>query len=825
MKTEKEMPNKSQYPIYSCYYPVFTFLLLCFAAILGTAVPFETNAASTPTPTNTNESPMITLEITGEGLSGSFEVGFRDESLVGLDIFDAFRPFSLSGTFAQISHLIGDQRLARSLLPTDLDEDTALPLEIRATTAGTYTITAALKNIPEGWAIEFEDSEASGAITLFDGTSFTIDLPQFMAKRAAVSTTQSTQFTLTIAPGVPPVSANTDLFGVQNQPLVLSFEQFPFTDTDAADSLAAIQIISLPEVGNLIRDTNDNDVLDAGEAVTAQDTISRTALNQGIVKWLPPDGQNGFRTDSVDFKVGDGVAFSGMNRAYVTLDANSLTLSSASASSGWRFITNPFDSKLSDFLEPVWTQGFAEGADINTGSPNVFIYQESSQSFSPFSGLDSNLSAASGLAIFLFTDDDAFTAGVQGGWPKTLSTAGAPQTGTTNVQLKSTDADLSGDLSNEEGWNLMGNPYGTTISVDSLLADIGTVFTGVSQGVYVWDQKANSGDGAYINLEAGNNERIAPFQAFFVRILDVGQQASAPLTNRIRTKESVAFRKQLTTSTTDAPVQLTLEQNGLKSVLELDFQQEATAGIDVFDGFHLPSLSVTDQILESYFYVDGQRLIRSVIPQKLDSSVVIPIQMQTNKSGDYTMNIQIAELPEGIHLELHNRTTGEIMPVYDGFELDGQLSTHAMEPNASAKIEPGSTMSLSPPTGRQTGDERYQNSFSHSNFSVVVRQEIATNTGSDALKNSLPRKVTLRQNYPNPFNPSTTITFALPKPSAVSLDVYTLSGRRVATLIEGQRGAGEHRVVFNAEHVSSGIYLYQLKTDKISITQKMVLIK
>ncbi|MDP2983673.1 MAG: FlgD immunoglobulin-like domain containing protein [Candidatus Latescibacter sp.] len=91
-----------------------------------------------------------------------------------------------------------------------------------------------------------------------------------------------------------------------------------------------------------------------------------------------------------------------------------------------------------------------------------------------------------------------------------------------------------------------------------------------------------------------------------------------------------------------------------------------------------------------------------------------------------------------------------------------------------------------------------------------------------------PQVFTLKQNLPNPFNPATTIGFALRKSSQVSLKVYDLLGREVVTLANGEKSAGEHRVIWNGsdnsgKQVSSGVYLYRLIAGGREETRKMLL--
>lgn len=89
----------------------------------------------------------------------------------------------------------------------------------------------------------------------------------------------------------------------------------------------------------------------------------------------------------------------------------------------------------------------------------------------------------------------------------------------------------------------------------------------------------------------------------------------------------------------------------------------------------------------------------------------------------------------------------------------------------------------------------------------------------------------LEQNFPNPFNPQTTIRFHLRKPGIVTLVVYDLLGRKIAVLVDGKRSAGNYRVDFSAEDLSSGIYFCSLWFNPensgrgFTQTRRMVLIR
>jgi hypothetical protein len=79
--------------------------------------------------------------------------------------------------------------------------------------------------------------------------------------------------------------------------------------------------------------------------------------------------------------------------------------------------------------------------------------------------------------------------------------------------------------------------------------------------------------------------------------------------------------------------------------------------------------------------------------------------------------------------------------------------------------------------------------------------------------------------YPNPFNPTTTLSYALPEAAKVTLNVYDVSGRLVAEVVNGWRNAGVHDVLFDGSGLASGIYVFTLTAGDYNTTGKMVLMK
>ncbi|MGC8898731.1 MAG: C25 family cysteine peptidase [Bacteroidota bacterium] len=95
----------------------------------------------------------------------------------------------------------------------------------------------------------------------------------------------------------------------------------------------------------------------------------------------------------------------------------------------------------------------------------------------------------------------------------------------------------------------------------------------------------------------------------------------------------------------------------------------------------------------------------------------------------------------------------------------------------------------------------------------------------ESTSENIPKEFALSQNYPNPFNPSTTIHFALPVDSHVTLKVYDMLGREVMTLVDGYQNAGYHEVKFDGTRFSSGIYIYRLTADNFVSVKKMLMLK
>jgi hypothetical protein len=143
---------------------------------------------------------------------------------------------------------------------------------------------------------------------------------------------------------------------------------------------------------------------------------------------------------------------------------------------------------------------------------------------------------------------------------------------------------------------------------------------------------------------------------------------------------------------------------------------------------------------------------------------------------------------------------GSILETYDGGDMSSITELKYTEING---IEYGSPIPELDSLGNQDNIPEDNGSNEESNLNDYV----------------------LYQNYPNPFNSSTKISFNLPSAVHVKLEIYNMLGKQLQVLIDEKMMEGKHTVEFDGANLSSGIYLYRLKTDKSSQIRKMIYLR
>ncbi len=129
--------------------------------------------------------------------------------------------------------------------------------------------------------------------------------------------------------------------------------------------------------------------------------------------------------------------------------------------------------------------------------------------------------------------------------------------------------------------------------------------------------------------------------------------------------------------------------------------------------------------------------------------------------------------------------------------------------------------------GTFTGN--FSSGFLTSNIPFDSFSEFAIGSTDSTLLNISEQVITntyaLDQNYPNPFNPSTIIGYQVPETGIVTIKVFNLLGESVATIVNEVKSAGEYSIKFDASHLSSGVYFYQITTGNYNQTKKMIFLR
>ena len=118
----------------------------------------------------------------------------------------------------------------------------------------------------------------------------------------------------------------------------------------------------------------------------------------------------------------------------------------------------------------------------------------------------------------------------------------------------------------------------------------------------------------------------------------------------------------------------------------------------------------------------------------------------------------------------------------------------------------------------------YGNFRAHQDNAYILMFPSEINVGI-ASENHRTKEYMLFQNYPNPFNPTTKIRFRISNFGFVTLKIYDILGREIATLVKEEKTGGIYEVTWSAANMSSGVYFYQLKVDSYTAMKKLLLLK
>ena len=207
-------------------------------------------------------------------------------------------------------------------------------------------------------------------------------------------------------------------------------------------------------------------------------------------------------------------------------------------------------------------------------------------------------------------------------------------------------------------------------------------------------------------------------------------------------------------------------------------------------------------------YLNGEEVVRSNMPDTaVDRDVLASARVGGEAEGSYERStIAPSHLVAGENLvavEVHQADPGSPDMSFD-LELAGTTLT------LGEAIAVGADEELSHRPARDTW------------ITAVFTPAETAGAGPPAER---PQSYRLGQSYPNPFNSRTVIAYQLPSDSRVDLEVYSVAGQRVATLVAGQQPAGRYRYEWDAAGLGSGVYLYRLAAGGFVQTRKCVLLK
>jgi hypothetical protein len=166
--------------------------------------------------------------------------------------------------------------------------------------------------------------------------------------------------------------------------------------------------------------------------------------------------------------------------------------------------------------------------------------------------------------------------------------------------------------------------------------------------------------------------------------------------------------------------------------------------------------------------------------------------------------------------------SGELLRLFDaGLNLIDSLTYSDSTPWPEEADGKGATLSLLNPDLENHLPESWAASLSHGTPGAI--NDVFVNVEEEI--NVIPDEYSLYQNFPNPFNPVTTIRYAISKASGVSIKIYDILGNEVRTLINEHQPAGFYNVEFNAENLSSGVYIYRITAGSFIAAKKIILLK
>jgi hypothetical protein len=247
---------------------------------------------------------------------------------------------------------------------------------------------------------------------------------------------------------------------------------------------------------------------------------------------------------------------------------------------------------------------------------------------------------------------------------------------------------------------------------------------------------------------------------------------------------------------------------------------DKSTGIEISSGWH-PGNKGQDKIADSLF-CQMLRLFPENIPygegEKIAAGYEIGIFTRNQE------NLMVHNDSVGDHLQLATNVKYQLC--YDGAPASEKVLAKIAGTDLEVKVYNSDTETWNVVENAVYNSDTQSFTFESENvYSLIILSSTGSSVTSNEVISDLPNKFALKQNYPNPFNPVTTIEFIIVDDSKVMLSIYNLLGQKVLDIINDHYSAGAYSVDFDAAHLPSGIYFYELKVGNLSQVKRMTLLK
>jgi glycosidase len=324
-----------------------------------------------------------------------------------------------------------------------------------------------------------------------------------------------------------------------------------------------------------------------------------------------------------------------------------------------------------------------------------------------------------------------------------------------------------------EGWNIISNPFSLSVPWTRVQAD-----NSVSAPLYRWK------NGSFV--EADTFRTAATGEAFYFKNATGKDSLAVPYPGSVADRQAAqaAMPEAVTTLRSASTFQLQAQANGTTTSVRLGYS-EGTEPVH----HAAPRASFSDVRLVAGG--DGHALATQVVPTAADSvrtdRLSYPLRLSASKGQSVTLRPKGLDAFTNQPVTLVNRATGTTYEVGDG-----------------------ETVEFTP-------------------ASSTTRLQLRVGSVPDNESELTPEQVRLYQNYPNPVHRSTTIKYDLPKQASVRLSVYDVLGRRVTTLVRGERTSGQHTVTWrpgqSGASLSSGVYFVRLEADDAVRSRRITVVR